>query len=105
MKITLPLDGALMKADTLEDALVNSVDNSFYRLNVYFQRGTVEKHKQVPANGMVDLFSSMGGVLGLWVGSSVLSVIELGYLIVDVCHILQKSCRKSAKQTTVMSDN
>ena len=105
MNITLPLDVALTKPDTLEDALVNWVDNSFYRLNVYFQRGTVEKHKQVPATGMVDLLSSMGGVLGLWIGSSVLSVIELGYLIVDICLILQKSCGKNVKRVKVMSDN
>ena len=105
MKITPSLDGALTKANTLEDALVTWVDNSFYRLNIYFQLGTVEKHKQVPATSMVDLYSSMGGVLGLWVGSSVLSVIELVYLIVDICLLLQKSCGKNVKRAKVMSDD
>ncbi len=73
------------------------VKNSFYRLNVYFRQSSVEQHTQVPSFSMPDLFSGVGGILGLWLGISVMTIIEMfSFLMYFTANVfkLKSSSRK-----------
>ena len=66
---------------SMQDAEIKWIQNSFYRLNVYFRERIVEVHTQVLNYPFEDLCSSIGGCLGLWVGCSVISIIEILQLL------------------------
>ncbi len=66
-----------LNLESVEKAEVKWVQDSFYRLNVFFKAPVVEVHKQVLNYGPADLGSSLGGILGLWAGVSLITVIEL----------------------------
>ncbi len=66
-----------LNLDSVEEAEVKWVQDSFYRLNVFFKAPVVEVHKQVLNYGPADLGSSLGGILGLWAGISLITIIEL----------------------------
>ncbi len=68
-----------MYADMTEANYIKSrwVWDSFYRLNVYFRESTVEQHIQVASFSFADLWSGIGGILGLWLGISVMTIIEI----------------------------
>ena len=70
------------------------VKESFYRLNVYFRQLAVELHTQVPSFSFADMWSSVGGILGLWAGLSVMTIIEI---ISFICNLLTKCCKDSSK--------
>ena len=76
--ITSCVDKKLTEQRSFEEALKYWVKTYFYRLNVYFRKGVVEKHQQVVAFGLLDLWTSVGGSGGLWFGASLLSVVETG---------------------------
>ncbi len=76
--------------DTLDEAIEHWVQNSFYRLNIYFNKGTVQQHQQVVATSLVDFWSGAGGVAGLWIGASLLSVFEAISFAVSVCYKFSK---------------
>ncbi len=63
--------------DELEQLKLRWVKDSFYRLNVYFKKSTVEQHIQVASFSLADLWSGVGGILGLWLGISVMTIIEV----------------------------
>ncbi len=52
----------------------------FYRLNIYFSKPTIEMHEQVISFSLTDLLSSVGGVLGLWSGFSLVTLIEIFWI-------------------------
>ena len=64
------------------------VCNSFFHVNVYFKDTTVSKQEQVPSVSVSDLWSSIGGILGLWAGVSVITVIEVVSLVVNVIKLI-----------------
>ena len=76
---------SLLKSDTLEDLHQKWIKESFYRLNIYFSEPFVTCHNQIPSFSFEDFCSGIGGVLGLWAGASVLTILELfsfcGHLI------------------------
>ena len=53
------------------------VETSFYRLNIFFSEPFVTVQKQVPSFKFQDYWSGIGGVLGIWAGASVLTMLEL----------------------------
>ena len=57
------------------------VYNSFFHVNVYFRDTAVTNQEQVPSVTLSDLWSSIGGILGLWAGVSVITVIEVVSLV------------------------
>ncbi len=70
-----------LKSSTIEEAEHKWISEYFYRLNVYFAEPTVEIHKQVVSLSTTDLLSNVGGVLGLWIGISFVTIIEMcGFL-------------------------
>merc|ERR1712224_723757 len=46
-------------------------------VSIYFEKNTVTKIKQVPKTNLVQLLSNTGGSLGLFLGCSILSLLEL----------------------------
>ena len=64
------------------------VKKHFARVNIYFTDTEVESHEQVPSVGMADLWSSIGGVLGLWAGISIITVVEIINLIYNVLAVI-----------------
>ena len=82
--------------DNLREASTE-IRQNLLRLNVYLADLSVVKHKQMPAYGMEDLFADIGGTLGLWMGVSVLTIMELLELIVRISHLfLRAEWRPSA---------
>ncbi len=68
-------------SDTFDETEKKWIRKYFYRLNVYFTEPTIEMHKQVISFSFTDLLSSVGGVLGLWIGISVVTIVEMVVLI------------------------
>ena len=58
------------------------VTDNFVRVNVYLSDMEVEVQEQQPSYRLSNLFSDIGGTLGLWVGLSLLTVVELVQLVV-----------------------
>ena len=52
-----------------------------FRLNVYFRDVVVLERKQYPRTGLADLFSNIGGLLGLWAGLSLMTLVEIVFFI------------------------
>ena len=90
MSLSPHVPESLLKSDTLGELHQRWVKESFYRLNIYFSEPFVICHKQVPSFGFEDFFSGVGGVLGLWAGASVLTLLELfsfcGHLFIKSVH-------------------
>ncbi len=61
---------------TFDEALAKWIRKSFYRVNIFFQKSTIEYHSQVVRYSSADLFAAAGGVCGLWVGISCISTID-----------------------------
>ncbi len=81
-KITIP---PCLVSGTLKETEAKWIKKFFYRLNVYFSEPTIESHKQVISLSLTDLLSSVGGVLGLWVGISAITVVEMLVLVGKLC--------------------
>ncbi len=62
---------------TKEELDAKWVKNSFYRVNIYFRQSAVEQHSQVASMSLADFWSSVGGILGLWLGISIMTIIEV----------------------------
>ena len=101
MNFSLSIDNKLTSQKNFDEAMEYWIENYFYRLNIYFKQGTVEKHQQAVAFSLVDFWWGVGSIGGLWFGASLLSVIELFYLmfilIFDVCKI----CKAKSKTQSV----
>ncbi len=80
------IDPSLKKQTSFEDALKKWVHKNFYRLNIFFKQRKTEVHRQMVTFSLVDLFSAVGGVLGLWLGFSAFSAIEIIILLSKICY-------------------
>ena len=68
---------SLLQSNDLNDLQKRWVETSFYRLNVFFSEPFVTVQKQVPSFKFQDYWSGIGGVLGIWAGASVLTLLEI----------------------------
>ena len=66
-----------LNLSSIEEAEIKWVQDSFSRLNIYIKEPVVEVHKQVLDYSPADFGSALGGILGLWAGISIITVIEL----------------------------
>ncbi|KAH3714687.1 FMRFamide-activated amiloride-sensitive sodium channel-like [Dreissena polymorpha] len=64
------------------------VRQNLIRLNIYLEDLSVVEFKQMPAYELADLFADIGGTLGLWMGISVLTIMELVELLIRVSMLL-----------------
>ncbi len=85
---------------TLKELHSKWVRESFYHVNIYFRQMSVEQHVQEPSFSFPDLCSSIGGILGLWAGFSVMTIIEIGsFIIKSICIVCSK--KKTIASATV----
>ncbi len=90
----------LLNLTSLHDAISAWITSDFYKLKIYYKTASVEKHHQVAAFGLVDLWSAVGGILGLWFGASLLTLIEASQLFATCASRLfvSRSNRKTRVQ-------
>ncbi len=69
---------------TVSELNAKWIKESFYQVNIYFHQTAVEQHVQEPSFSFPDLCSSIGGILGLWAGFSLMTIIEICSYIVTV---------------------
>ena len=69
----------------------NLIRQNLLRLNIYLEDLSVVEYRQLPAYGLADLFADIGGTLGLWMGISVLTIMELMELIIRLLFLLFNS--------------
>ena len=96
-----------MYADMTETTFIKSrwVWDSFYRLNVYFRASTVEQHVQIASFSLADLWSGIGGILGLWLGVSIMTIIEVISFVVNfITNFFKKKNMVSTIQVSEKSD-
>lgn len=67
------------------------IRQNLLRLNIYLEDLSVVEYRQLPAYGLADLFADIGGTLGLWMGISVLTIMELMELIIRLFFLLLNS--------------
>jgi len=60
-------------------------------LNVYFANSKYTKLEQTPKTSVIELISNLGGALGIFLGFSVFSLIEIVEVIAQVIIALVKS--------------
>uniref|UniRef100_A0A8C4Q8N8 Amiloride-sensitive sodium channel subunit beta n=1 Tax=Eptatretus burgeri TaxID=7764 RepID=A0A8C4Q8N8_EPTBU len=61
--------------------------NDIMKLNLYFEEFNHKTTKESPAQTLITLLSNFGGLFGLWMGGSVLCIIEAAEIIVDLMWI------------------
>ena len=64
------------------------------KLNVYFPRLEYTRIKQVPAFTFDELISNVGGQLGLFLGASIITMLEIDEFF---CSIIGRCCKRNAK--------
>lgn len=69
----------------------NLIRQNLLRLNIYLEDLSVVEYRQLPAYGLADLFADIGGTLGLWMGISVLTIMELIELIIRLFFLLSNT--------------
>ena len=62
------------------------------KLYIYFETMEQTEINQSPHTTVTDLISNVGGTLGLFLGVSIISFVEIGELIVKISLILMKRC-------------
>ncbi|KAJ8033149.1 Acid-sensing ion channel 1 [Holothuria leucospilota] len=70
--------------------LPNNTTANLVRLKIYFQELNYELVEQVPANTIESVLGTTGGLLGLYIGFSVITISEIFVLIYDVFAFLLK---------------
>ncbi len=86
------INAQYLNLSSVEQAEIKWVQESFYKLNIYFKEPVVQIHRQVLDYGLADFWSALGGILGLWAGVSIITVIEL---LEFLCHLLLVMSEKS----------
>ncbi len=59
------------------------IGSAFARVNIYFNTMSTTERRQSPSYGLEQLWADIGGVLGLWVGLSVLTLVDVLSRILD----------------------
>ncbi len=81
-----------LKLGSLEEARRKWVQETFYRVNIYFKQPVVEVHKQILNSDMADLWSAIGGIVGLWLGLTVVGAVEILELAAKLLQLLISRC-------------
>ncbi|XP_073416893.1 epithelial sodium channel subunit alpha-like [Dendrobates tinctorius] len=63
---------------------IETIRDNVVKVVVYYQQLNYELIEEVPSMQLVDLFSSIGGLVGLWIGVSVCTVAEFLELILNI---------------------
>ncbi|VDN02451.1 unnamed protein product [Thelazia callipaeda] len=81
-------------------------------VEVYYEQLNYELLKETEAYGLVNLLADVGGHLGLWMGFSVITIIECAVLFIDLITLcckkrkeMQKVKRSTRKQDEILAKN
>ena len=78
---------------------------NFLRLNVYVKDSKVMVTQQVPTYALSNLWSDIGGTIGLWAGLSFITVIEVIMLVITLIQVcLYKRIMKRKKGQVISFD-
>ena len=97
---TISLNPSHLNLANIEEAEKKWIKETFYRLNVYFRSTEVEMHTQMLSYTPADLWSGIGGILGLWAGLSIITVLEFAELIISLLR-----CMLNCSETKHNSNN
>lgn len=67
-------------------------------VNIYFDELEYSLIEHYPSQTLGDLISSIGGTLGLFLGISILSFVEMLEILIDLVYLLIGSCYKNRKK-------
>ncbi|WAR23025.1 SCNuncharacterized [Mya arenaria] len=93
----------LEKCKNLKD-MGNSRDlnYNFLKLNIYYEDLNFETIEEFPEIEVQQFLSDVGGAIGLWIGLSILSLCEVGQLLIELCnygiHTAKKQSRYERKK-------
>ena len=74
-----------MKEDNAtENDIYNWINSHFLRINIFANSDIVSVKEQVPMYSLADLLCNLGGCLGLWVGMSIITIVEVMDLTVKI---------------------
>ena len=79
------------------DTMSTWTQKHFLRLTVYANSKTVTIKQEIPMYTLINLLSQIGGCLGLWLGISIITIIEFFDLGFHLFHILCLKARKVSK--------
>ncbi|XP_066271609.1 acid-sensing ion channel 1-like [Branchiostoma lanceolatum] len=74
-----------------------AVREGFIQVAVYFENMNIEHIYETPSYEVENLLGDIGGQLGLWMGISIMTVIELAEFLTDVVLLLLYRRKKSAQ--------
>ncbi|XP_070542970.1 amiloride-sensitive sodium channel subunit gamma-like [Ptychodera flava] len=81
---------------------IEEVRRNLIKLKVFFSDLNFESITENPTFDAVDLLSNLGGLMGLYIGASVISLFEFLEFVGKVCYLLPKLSRVSAEANTEM---
>ncbi|KAM8972026.1 epithelial sodium channel subunit gamma-like [Pelodytes ibericus] len=76
-----------------------SIRDNVVKVVVYYQQLNYELIEEVPSMQLVDLFSSIGGLVGLWIGVSVCTVAEFFELILNLLTFVVRQIPKRDEES------
>ncbi len=88
-----------------ENITDNVVSKSIARVSIFFEKLSVEKIIESPKTNEIKLISEIGGLLGLWIGSSLYSLVQAVALLFGVISIVLKRPPKTPATVTVNEAN
>ncbi|KAF8385132.1 deg-1 [Pristionchus pacificus] len=88
------------------DGMTESECEHFYRMNaamveVFYEQLNYELLQESEAYGIVNLIADFGGHLGLWMGFSVITIVEVIALILDVAQTCFRGRKKSKEDEEI----
>ena len=95
----------LRAQNTSMESMIKWTQKHFLRLTVYATSKTVSVKKYIPMITPVGLMSQIGGCLGLWLGISIVTIIEFFDLGFKLFYVLYRKLNNSAKLKNEGSDN
>ena len=85
------------QTSAVQNWTVDSIYKNMLKIEIYFSDFDIAVIEQKPAYGLLDFASDLGGQVGLWIGASVYSVLEVLSLVVSLSYyMLQKANRAVA---------
>jgi hypothetical protein len=77
------------------------IKESVLSFNIYYEDLSYVEYRQSPKTRLADLISNIGGIVGVFIGASFLSFVEIVECAIEVVLIL-KSAKKHTKQIQPM---
>ena len=71
---------------------------NFLRINIYFRDVLIINVDEKALYDIGTLFSNIGGTIGLWAGLSVITLIEVGFLLGRLCKLGVQKCRQKYRE-------